>query len=392
MYNKNFSYFLIFFTIIITGCNNNPTRSERPPVPVTSAKAISHDVQEYAEAVGCCRSHASVDIVPEVFGTLKNIHFSQGAHVKEGDLLYTIDPTRYEAALNQAKAKLAQAEAQLRIDSAKLERSKSLLPQNYISQQEYETVEAQVIQDKAAVEAAKAVIEQANLDLKHCFITSPINGIAGKYNIDAGNVLPQTSLSQLILVNIQDVDHLYVDFAISENRFSELYKSFCQSSGELDVNVHLVANESIQGAAKLHFIENTINKQTGSINLRALLENNDHKFWPGSTVNVKILLKTNKNAVLVPSESVRLGQNGRYVFVIKDDKTAELRTVKIGQEYGDFVVIKDGVLAGETVVRSGQLMLAPGAKIIEVPDQRQNQFKTNLQLDKEMAEKNPTTR
>ncbi len=393
MHKRSFFYIILFcLSIIISGCGKKSSTSERPAVPVVSAKTISHDVQKYAETVGCCRSYASVDIIPQVYGTLQRVHFEQGARIKAGDLLYTIDPTRYEAALNLAKAQLTQAEAQLEIDSAKLERSKSLLPQNYISKQEYESLEAQVIQDKAAIEMAKSAIEQANLDFEHCFITSPIDGIAGKYMIDVGNILSQAVLSSSVLVNIQDVDHLYIDFSLSENLFPELYKNFIKSNGELSVDISLVADDSVKGTAKCKFLENNINKHTGSIELRAILDNDEHKFWPGSAINVKMLLETYKDAVLAPAESVKLGQSGYYLFVIKEDKSAELRSIKIGQRYGDWVLIKDGAKAGETVVCTGQLMLAPGMKVVEMPDQRQNQFKNDLKNDKEMSEKNPTTK
>lgn len=394
MRKKFLSY--IFFACLITfisGCkggNNAP--SARPRVPVVAAKAIAQDVYKYVEAVGCCRSYASVNVVPQVYGTLQSVHFEQGAHVKKGDLLYTIDPTRFEAALNQAKAKLVQAEAQLEVDFAKLERSKALLPQNYISKQEYESLEAQVSQDRAMIEVAKAGIEQANLDFDHCSIISPIDGIAGKYLVDVGNNLSQATSGSTILVNIQDVDHLYVDFAISENLFPKLYKNFTRSNEELDVLVSMIADDSIMGNAKLKFLNNTINKRTGSIDLHAVLDNTEHGFWPGASVNTKVLLKVKKNAVLVPVEAVRLGQAGHYTFVIKDDNTVDLRVVKVGQQYGEFVLVNDGVRAGEKVVCTGQLMLAPGMGIIEVPDQRHNEFQSKLKADKELAEKNPTTK
>lgn len=390
---KNFYIPFLFLLTLASGCGQKENASGGQfVVPVVSAKAISQDVYQYAEAVGCCRSYASINIVPQVYGTLQSVHFEQGARVKAGDLLYTIDSTRFEAMLNQAKARLTQAKARLEVDSAKLERSKSLLPQNYISKQEYEALEAQVLQDHAAIEDAQASITQANLDLEHCSITSPIDGVAGKYLIDVGNVLQQATLSSSVLVNIQDVDRLYIDFSISENLFPKLYKYFTNAEDGLGVDVSLIADDSVTARARLHFLENTINKHTGSIELRAVLDNSAHKFWPGASVNTKLLFSIQKDAVLVPAECVRLGQAGYYLFVIKDDKTVDLRVVKTGQQYGEFILIKDGVQAGETVVCTGQLMLAPGMKVVEVPDQRRNEFQIKLKADKELAEKNPTTK
>ncbi len=393
MYKKFLQYLLIGVLIINAGCKKETTESsERSTIPVVSAKAISQDVPEYIDTIGCCRSYASVDIIPQVYGTLQSVHFEQGSYVKKGDLLYVIDPTKYEAILEQAQAKLVQAEAQFTVDSAQLERSKSLLPQKYISKQEYEALEAQVLQDKASIEAAKANIKQAKYDFANCFITSPIDGVVGKYLVDIGNVLSQTNFGSTVLVNIQDIDRLYVDFSVSENVFSQLYKNFLESSDGLDVIISLASKEEISITGKLKFIENSINKRSGSIELRAVLDNKEHKFWPGITVDTKVLLKINKGAVLVPTESVRLGQLGHYVFVIKEDKTVDLRNIKIGQQYGDFTLIKEGVNSGESVVQTGQLMLAPGMKVAEVPDQRENKFKLKLQYDQNMAEKNPTTK
>ncbi|MDR3273811.1 MAG: efflux RND transporter periplasmic adaptor subunit [Puniceicoccales bacterium] len=383
---------LLSSVVLISGCGKKNDQPQRPPTPIVSSKAILQDVREYVDSVGACRAHESVNVVPKVSGTLLAVHFKQGNRVRKGDLLYTIDSRTYEAALNQAEAQLTQAEAQLKLDEAKLERTKSFLPQNFISQQEYDACESKVLQDRAAVDAAKAAVERAKINLEDCSITAPIDGMAGKYLIDVGNMLSQAALSTLTLVNIRNVDKLYVDFAVSENVFLDLYNAFNDSNGGLDVEVRPIANEEISAMAKLEFIENAVNKQSGSINLRAVLDNKEHKFWPGETVTARVLLKTNKDSVLVPYESVKLGQMGRYLFVVKEDKTVDLRIVSIGQRHDDFIVIKGGVSAGEIIVKTGQLMLAPGSKVVELPDQRRNTFKADLKFDQDMAEKNPTTR
>ncbi|MDR0679816.1 MAG: efflux RND transporter periplasmic adaptor subunit [Puniceicoccales bacterium] len=385
---KNFLRCVLLFAMLTTsGCGKNE-QPQRPPIPVISAKAVMQDVQEYIDSIGVCCSRERVDVVPKVPGTLLSLHFKQGDEVRKGDLLYTIDPRTYEAALNQAEAQLAQAEAQLKLDMVKLERIKSLLPQNFISKQEYDACEAMVSQDLAAADVAKAIAEQAKINLEYCSITAPIDGVTGKYFVDVGNEVSRGTF----LVSLQNVDRLNIDFPVSENLFPKLREVFNDSKGGLDVEIRLAANSEIAAMAKLEFIENTVSKQAGSINLRAFLDNKDRKFWPGETVSAKVLLKTNKNSVLAPSESVKLGQMGRYVFVVKEDKTVDLRIVSTGQSYGDFIVIKSGVSAGEVVVKNGQLMLSHGAKVVELPDQRKNSFKADLKSDQDMAEKNPTTK
>jgi multidrug efflux system membrane fusion protein len=377
---------------MVSGCKKEAEQVQRPPIPVISARAILQDVQEYVDSIGICRAYESVNVTSKIAGTLLATHFKQGDILRRGDLLYTIDSRMYEAAVNQFEALMVQAKARLELDMAKLKRTKALLPQNFISQQEYEACESQKLQDQAAVSAAQSALEQAKINLEYCSITSPIDGIAGKYLIDTGNTLSQSTLASSVLVNIQNVDRLYVDFSVSENIFPNLHSAFVDSPGGLDVEVRLVANEEVFTVAKLEFIENNISKQTGSIGLRAVFDNGDHKFWPGETVNVRVILKTNKDSILVPHESVKLSQTGRYVFVVKEDKTVDLRMITIGQRREDFVVIKNGVSAGEMVVKTGQLMLSQGEKVVELPDLRKNNFKHNLKLDKEMAEKNPTTK
>ncbi|MDR2720745.1 MAG: efflux RND transporter periplasmic adaptor subunit [Puniceicoccales bacterium] len=384
-------YVILISAIFASGCGEKGNQAQRPPIPVVSVKATSRDIKEYVEAVGVCRAYESVNVIPKVSGTLLAVNFKQGDTIRKGDLLYTIDSRTYKIALDQAMAYLAQAEAQLKLDEAKLERTKSLIIQNFVSQQEYDACESKVQQGKSAVDAARAAVEQSKINLEYCSIVAPIDGVAGKYLIDIGNELSQAVLSSSVLVNIQNMDKLYIDFAISENVFPELYRAFNNSDGGLDVEVKLIANGEISAMAKLEFIENAISKESGSINLRAVLCNEGRKFWPGEAVTVRVFLKTNNGAVLVPYESVRLGQEGRYLFVIKEDKTVDLRIVSIGQRYGDLIVIKNGVSTGEIVVKTGQLMLFPGARVMEVPDQRKNTFKSDLKLDGDVAEKNPTT-
>jgi multidrug efflux system membrane fusion protein len=332
-----------------------------------------------------------VSVVPQVSGQIISAGFKQGQVVRAGDLLYSIDPRVYEANLKKAEAQLEVARAKFDVDSAQFDRSKVLLPSNYISQQQYEAYEAQVRQDKANLDAAVAQVSQAQLDLEHCNITSPINGVAGTYLVDVGNVVGAMSLGKP-LVTVENVDRLYIEFSISENDFHTLQHSFQAGEGRLTVEVMPLSDESICGEASVEFIDNSINKKTGSIKLRAPMKNDDHRFWPGQSVRARLLLTTLKDAVLVPSEAVKLGQQGRYVFVVKDDKSVELRPVEVGQLHGKMIVVVRGVAAGEAVVQRGQLMLAPGMSVAEMPDDRIGVFEQKAEQNKKIAEKNPTTK
>ncbi|MDR2777030.1 MAG: efflux RND transporter periplasmic adaptor subunit [Puniceicoccales bacterium] len=388
---KNF-YVLIVATFLVfaSGCGRRG-QAVRPPTPVVSAKVTVADLPLYIETIGSCVASESVAIVPQVSGQIVTVNFKQGQKVEAGDPLYAIDSRIYEANLQKAKAQLMAAESKMKIDAAQLERSKALVPQNYISQQQYEAYETQLEQDIANVDMANAQVTQANIDIEHCNIVSPTNGIAGAYLVDVGNVVGAMSVNKP-LVTIENVDQLYVEFSISENDFYDLQKFFNLEEGKLKVEVFPISNDGVKREAYVKFINNSIDRKTGSLKLRALMENPEHKFWPGQSVRTRLLLTVVKGAVLVPEEAVKLGQQGRYVFVIKGDKSVEFRLVEIGQIHGDMLVIKNGVSEGETIVKRGQLMLAPGMKVLEMPDTQPNSFEENLEKNRKIAEKNPTTK
>ena len=408
---------IIYITRGIASMLKKPPKQERPPIPVVTAIAEAKSVPLFIDAIGECSSIEQVKIVPQVSGQIVSANVKQGQRVNVGDVLFKIDPRKYESALKLAEANLVNANAKLKIDLAQLKRSKSLLPQNYISQQQYESYEAQVEQDRANVKSAEAQVMSASVDLEHCTIVSPINGLAGitsrvktgapSFIIDSGNIVTALNTAEPLVV-IDDIDTLKVEFSVSEDYFYDLQEYFYKSGNGLEVNVMSLpvqsshengkidgqdidlASDIIDGVATLSFVENSINKSTGSIRLLAKMVNKDRRFWNGQSVRVRVILTTLKDAVLVPSEAIRLGQNGRYVFVIKDDGTADLRNVTIGQIHGDYTVIKDGVVAGEKVVKRGQLMLAPGAKVDAKPDTNIGIFNKDIEITKKSAEINPS--
>jgi multidrug efflux system membrane fusion protein len=388
---KNFYVLVVSISLVfVSGCGRRG-QAVRPPTPVISAKVTVADLPVYIEAIGSCAASESVVIVPQVSGQIVAVNFKQGQSIRVGDPLYVIDSRAYEANLQKAEAQLTTVKEKMKIDIAQLERSKALLPQNYISQQQYESYETQVKQDVANVDAASAQVMQAKVDVEHCNVVSPINGIAGAYLVDIGNVVGAMSINKP-LVTVENVDQLYVEFNISENDFYDLQKFFNLEEGKLKVEVFPISNDGVKGEAYVDFINNSIDRKTGSMKLRALMENQEHKFWPGQSVRVKLLLTVAKDSVLVPAEAVKLGQQGRYVFVIKEDMSVELRLVEIGQIHDTMLVIKNGISAGEIIVKRGQLMLAPGMKVIEMPDTQPNSFGENLEKNRKIAEKNPTTR
>jgi multidrug efflux system membrane fusion protein len=357
-------------SLFLGGCKDSvPSVSlKRPPTPVKSVIAVAKDVPFYLEALGHIRASEEVQIVPQVSGEITAVHFAQGAYVQKNDLLFSLDARLYEAAVEKAKADLAKASSQLKVDEAQYERSKALVPESYISPQEFEGCIARMEQSRANLQLAKSQLDAASVNLEHCSLKAPIAGMAGKYEIDVGNVV--TAGLGKELVSLKKLDPVYVDFSISENQFP-LLKQYFDLQNRLTITVQPLADSTCILEGELRFIQNHIDMATGNLHLRAEVPNSKCVLWPGESVSVKILLRTLRDTVLVPEACVKLGQQGHYLFVIREDSTVELRVVQKGQKQNDKVVILQGVSAGERIVEQGQMMLAPGTPVMVLSGQSQ---------------------
>jgi membrane fusion protein, multidrug efflux system len=228
-----------------------------------------------------------------------------------------------------------------------------------VSKQDYDTKKNTVVLDQAQIESAEAALETTKLNLEYCYIHSPIEGRAGARLVDVGNVV-QANTTGLLL--IQRLDPIYADFTVTERDLPEVQKEM--SRGSLKALVRLPSDpENRARTGKLTFLDNTVQNGTGTINLRATMSNPDHHFWPGQFVNVRLVLATQKGAVLIPNQATQISQKGPFVYVVKPDSTADLRLVTLGQRQGDDVVITQGVAAGENVIVTGQLTVPPGGKV-----------------------------
>jgi multidrug efflux system membrane fusion protein len=209
------------------------------------------------------------------------------------------------------------------------------------------------------VEAAAAALETANLNLEYCYIHSPIDGRAGARLVDVGNVVTANTTS---LLSIQRLDPIYAIFTITEGDLPAVQKQM--SSGMLKATVRLPSDpENIARTGRVEFLDNAVQNGSGTVNLRATMSNPDRHFWPGQFVDVKLILSTEKGAVLIPNQATEISQRGPFVYVVKSDDTAELRPVKLGQRQGDQVVVTDGLAPNERVVLAGQMLVRPGGKV-----------------------------
>jgi multidrug efflux system membrane fusion protein len=331
---------------------------ERPPAPVSIATADSRDVPFYLDAIGKAAARETVSIQPQVGGRITKIHFQDGADVKRGDALFTIDPRPYQAALDSASASLAQNRAVLELAKLEFSRMEKLLETRAASQQEFDSKKNAVAVAQAQLAASQAAIETARLNLDHSFIRAPIDGRTGQRLVDVGNVVAANGPA---LVVIQRLDPIYADFTIPETELSGVQKSLAAGAAKVEVRLPDDGQDARQGS--LTFLDNAVQEGTGTVKLRATLANSDHRFWPGRFVQVRLLLGTDRHAVLVPATAPQQSAKGMFVYVVKDDQTAELRPVAVGQRQGEQVVVESGVKAGERVVTAGQLAVMPGGKV-----------------------------
>lgn len=336
---------LVFLGVALTACGKKDARNERPARNVLAAKAVTEDVPFYLDEIGTTAPFEMVQVKAQVTGQIISREFKDGADVKKGDLLFTIDPRPYQAALDAAKADLALAQANL-------ERQKELKAKSVATAQEFDTAQANAMRAEAAVDAA-----QVNLDF--CTIESPIDGRVGLRNVDVGNVVNPGSDP---LVTIQGLNPIYTDFTISEPDLP-LVRRYLDNPN-LKVVTDAAGDNVPPRTGELYFIDSAVQPGAGTIKARAVTPNEDRALWPEQFVQVRLILDILKEATLVPSSAVQIGQNGPYIFVVKEDSTLDLRQVKPGQPHGDRTVIMEGVQPGELVVTSGQLQLSPGAKVV----------------------------
>jgi multidrug efflux system membrane fusion protein len=372
---------------------------ERPPAPVVVSTAVSQDVSNYMDALGKIVARETVAIQPQVSGRIEKIHFADGANVKKGDLLFTIDPRPFDANLKQAEANLAkdtaakkQAEANLAREIAQenwgrnqVDRYRTLVEQGVVAREQYEQLRTDYDTLKANSEAARAAVRSADetlkvdhaaidttkLQLSYCYIHSPIDGRAGQRLVDIGNVVnpgggsnsdSNSGTSSNALLVIERLDPIYADFTISQNNLSLVQDQM--RTGNLRAEVKLPDSPEDGVFGQLTFVDNSVQTETGQVTLRATLPNPGHRFWPGRFVNVRLLLGSIPGAVLVPANAPQMSASGSYVYVIKPDSTAEQRPVTLGQRQGDLVIVEKGVSAGEKVVVNGQLGVTPNGKVV----------------------------
>ncbi len=328
-------------------------------VPVTPGVVAVSNVPVYLQGIGTVQAYNMVTVKTRVDGPIVKVAFTEGQEVKQGDLLFRIDPRPYEASLEQALAAKAKDQAQLETAQTDLARYASLVGRGFQTRQSYDDQRGLVAQLQASIQGDQAQIDTAKLNLGFTEIRSPIDGRTGARQVDIGNLL-QTA-ANTPLVTISQLKPIFVTFTLPQSTLDEIRQY--QLQAPLDVTAVSADGKTELATGKLSLIDNTINQATGSILLKASFPNEHEKLWPGEFVSARVTLRMRQQVATVPSQTVQQGPDGDYAYVIDKDDTVERRPVKVADVQDGMAVVTEGLKAGERVVVSGQYRLTEGARV-----------------------------
>ncbi|MCE2798585.1 MAG: efflux RND transporter periplasmic adaptor subunit [Planctomycetaceae bacterium] len=364
--------------MVILGCEKPTIKPVATPLKIATVQATSKQITDYDEFVGRTGAIETVEVRARVTGYVKQIHFSDGQMVQEDDLLFSIEPDVYQAAHQQALAKIELMKARVGLAKSKLARAKSLIDVKAISQEEYEENVAALTEAQAQETSAQADSQISALDLKYTEVRSPISGRIDRALITPGNIVTGGLGTGTLLTTIVKNDPMFVYFDVDEQsvlRYQRLERqkqpedpSKTQSSNplksqEIPCFVQLGDEKDFPHRGKLDFLQNRIDDRTGSIKLRALLDNKDNLLKSGMFVRIRVPVSQPYDAVLVPEASIGVDQDTRYVIAIGSDKKPVRRTVELGRSIGTWRVITKGLDAGTEIVYRGLQRVRPGAEI-----------------------------
>jgi multidrug efflux system membrane fusion protein len=398
---KSFVLLLLpLFLLALAGCSQDGVSASGAPgggkggkkgggggdVPVTVAVVSQKNVPVEINVIGNVEAYSTISVKAQIGGELTNVYFHEGDFVKKGDLLFAIDKRPFEASLSQAMATIAkdeaalgQARANLARDNANLHYQQSqanryaeLFKGGIISKDQSEQLsatadataqavaadEAAIKSAQAGIEASKAAVEQARVQLSYTEIKSPIDGRTGNLNVKQGNLLAPNGAE---LMTITEVEPIYVTFSVPEAQLNDI-KRF-MGERKLEVRARTQDESAVEETGVLTFVDNSVDAATGTIKLKGTFSNTDRKLWPGQFVRVTLRMSMRSNAIVVPNQAIQTGQNGTFVYVVRPNRTVEVRDITASLRVDQDMVVDSGLQAGETVVTEGQLRLAPDSRV-----------------------------
>ncbi len=345
--------------LLVAACGGRTDPPRASAVPVVAETAVRRTVPLQLRAIGNVETIDTVAVKPLVGGELVEVRFREGTDVKTGEVLFTIDPRPYEAALHQAEANLARDEANARNARLEAQRGESLFGQGVLSREQHDALDNSADALDATVRADRAGVEAARLNLGYCTIRSPIDGRAGSLLVQRGNIVKAIDGGPLVVIN--RVEPVFVSFSLPERRLEEVKAA--RAAGRLSVEAIVAGEETRPLSGELTFLDNAVDRTTGTIRLKGTFPNKERRLWPGQFVDVRLSTGARPDVVVVPTPAIQTGQAGTFVFVVGKDLTVEARPVVTGPEVDGSVIVEKGVEAGERVVTDGQIRLVPGAKV-----------------------------
>lgn len=334
-----------------------------PPVTVSTVPASVQNVPIYEEGLGTVTALNTVTVKAQVDGQLTSVAFREGQFVHAGDLLAQVDPRPFQVQLQQAQATLARDEAQLRVAQVNLARDQKLQAAQVIAQQELDAQQALVGQLQGSVQMDQAQIASARLNLTYSRITAPISGRVGLRLVDVGNIVHNTDTTGIVVIT--QMQPIAVTFTLPEKDLPQLQRSL--GGGSLQVEAYDSNNEKLIAPGRVVALSNQINTTTGTELIKAVFDNPDNRLWPNQFVNIRLLLRVDRDATVVPAAAIEHGPKGDYAFVIEPNQTARLQPVTVGDSEGNLAVIRDGLKPGQNVVTDGQDRLENGSKVRAQP-------------------------
>lgn len=348
---------------LLCACGPEPIEQQGPPPrTVTANEVTTGTVPLFIDTLGRATPFNAVEIVSQVDGQIVEVPYEQGAMVKKGDLMFKIFQPPYIAAVEKAEGALEEARAQLEIDELALERNRPLVPEKLISEQDFEALEATVKKDRGAVRQAEAELLAARVNLEYTEVRAPVDGMTSIYLIDIGNVVSPLDT----LATVLTLDPIYVDFIAPEAKFDEIRDYYNRFGKALPIRAAYLSDPGKHRMGEMVILGNEVDTETGTVNLRAIFENEDEFFWPNQPLAIRVILEELDDVMLAPSKCVGIGQQGHYVFVINEEKSiVNLKTVEVGQLQEDGrIVIKSGVKPGDKLVGEGLDFLRDGLEVI----------------------------
>jgi multidrug efflux system membrane fusion protein len=332
-----------------------------PNVPVMVAAAGQQTLPVMVQAIGNVEAYTTVAVKARIDGQILAVNFQEGKEVRKGEVLFRIDPRPFESALKQSEAQASRDSASRDQAAAQERRYQELLDKNFVSKDAYAQFRTNAATADATLKGTQAALENARLNLSYTVIASPIDGYVGRALLQAGNMVKANDTNPLVVIN--QVKPVYVNFAIPEQQLPVVRDLMKKNPLTVEVTAPGAAQPLATG--RIAFLDNAVDQTTGTIKVRAIFDNAGVALWPGQFVTVRVKLYDQEDAIVVPSRALQTGPNGQFVYVVKPNMTAELRTVVVTRTEGEISVLAKGPVAkGDKVVVRGALRLAPGAKVV----------------------------